>query len=160
VPNVFASDWEFEHGGAHLSSVTKGSGGDLLGATVYELDAGARWADLHAHFANEELIVVLAGSITLHTRDGGSRQLATGDVAVCPRGRDGAHRIENHTSSGARVLMVSTMNMPDVVEYPERDSVFVMTEPPYTEPTDDSERRGRILRVFDRGAGQPVPPDA
>lgn len=35
----------------------------------------------------------------------------------------------------ARVLIVSTQLMPEIVEYPERDKsggVFVMTEPPYT----------------------------
>ena len=43
---------------------------ELLGATVYELPPGARWADLHVHYANEELIVVLAGKPTLHTLEG------------------------------------------------------------------------------------------
>ena len=160
MANVFASDWEFAHEGVSLASVTKAGGAELLGATVYELEPEARWADLHAHYANEELIIVLAGSITLHMRDGGSRELATGEVAVCRRGREGTHRIENGTNDRARVLMVSTMNMPEVVEYPERGTVFVMTEPPFTQDTGEAERHGRILRVFERDSGRPVPPDA
>ena len=158
VANVFRSDWELEHGGVGMASVTKPAGAELLGATVYELDPGARWADLHVHYANEELIVVLSGTPTLHTL-AGSRELATGEVVVCLRGRAGAHRLENAAEEPARVLIVSTMLMPEVVEYPERGHVFVMSEPPYTEGAHDPTEHGRLLRVFEREQGRPVPPD-
>jgi uncharacterized cupin superfamily protein len=157
VPNVFGSDWEFQHAGVGMASVTQAGGAELLGATVYELEPGSRWADLHVHYANEELIVVLGGSPTLHTLEG-SRELATGDVVVCRRGRAGAHRLENASAEAARVLIVSTMVMPEVVEYP--DSGIVMTEPPYTEGVRDPEEHGRLLRVFEREQGRPVPPDS
>jgi uncharacterized cupin superfamily protein len=156
--NVFASDWEFEYGGVGMASVTSGESAELLGATVYELDPGSRWADLHAHYANEEVIIVLSGTPTLYTLID-TRQLATGDVVVCRRGRSGAHRLENASGEHARVLIVSTTLMPDVVEYPERGDVFVMTEPPYTQGIHDPEQHGRLLRVFDRAQGRPVPPD-
>ncbi len=133
---------------------------ERLGATVYELQPGARWADLHVHYANEELIVVLEGTPTLHTLDG-ARRLERGAVVACPTGRRGAHRLENASDAVARVLIVSTLLMPEVVEYPERPdggSVFVMTEPPYTGAPLD-ERIGRIVRVFRRDDGRPVPPD-
>jgi len=159
LANVFGSEWDFTRGGVGLASITKPGGAELLGATVYELGPGARWADLHVHHANEELIIVLAGSPTLHTLDG-SRELAMGDAVVCRRGRTGAHRIENASDQVARVLIVSTMLMPEVVEYPEEGRVFVMTEPPYTEGVHDPEQHGRLLRVFDRDAGKPVPPDS
>jgi hypothetical protein len=45
------------------------------------------------------------------------------------------------------------------LEYPERDDLFVMTEPPYTEGAPEGETRGRLLRVFHRADGAPVPPD-
>lgn len=110
------------------------------------------------HYANEEMIVVLAGRPTLHTGDG-SRELATGEVVACLRGPRGAHRLENRVDQVARVMIVSTMLMPEVVEYPERGDAFVMTEPPYTGAPYD-ETRGRILRVFHLADGQPVTPDA
>src|SRR5712691_11691451 len=141
-----------------MKSITEPGGAELIGATVYELEPGARWADLHVHYANEELIVVLAGAPTLQTLDG-ARALSTGEAVVCPRGRRGAHRLENSTAEPARVLIASTLAMPEVVEYPERDEVFVMTEPPYTDGLHDPESHGRLLRVFARGVGQPVPPD-
>ena len=158
--NVFTGSWDFGHAGAWAAALGRRAGSELLGATVYELEPGARWADLHAHYANEELIVVLAGTPTVHTL-AGSRRLERGEVVACLRGRRGAHRLENASEELARVLIVSTMVMPEVVEYPERPNggaVFVMTEPPYTDARLD-ERRGRILRVFERDAGFPVPPD-
>jgi hypothetical protein len=102
---------------------------------------------------------VLAGTPTLHTLEG-SRELATGEVVACLRGRRGAHRLEDESDQLARVLIVSTQLMPEIVEYPERDKgggVFVMTEPPYTGAPYD-EARGRVLRLFWRDDGLPIPP--
>jgi uncharacterized cupin superfamily protein len=158
-PNVFAEDADFTlPTGVSVYGMGKRAGMELLGATVYELEPGARWAALHVHHANEELILVLAGTPTLHTLDG-SRELQVGDVVACPRGRKGAHRLENAGGEPARVVIVSTMLMPEIVEYPEDGRVFVMTEPPYTDAPLDPDK-GRILRVFKRDDANPVPPDA
>jgi uncharacterized cupin superfamily protein len=132
--------------------------GDLLGASVYELAPGAKWARLHIHYANEEMIVVLSGTPTLYTLQG-SRDLATGEVVACRRGPQGAHRLENHSSEATRVLIVSTMEMPEIVEYPEQSEVFVMTEAPYTDAPYDP-KRGRLLRSFKKSESRPVPPDS
>jgi uncharacterized cupin superfamily protein len=158
-PNVFAGDFDFElPTGVSICSFGKRAGMDLLGATVYELQPGARWADLHVHYANEELILVLAGAQTLHSLEE-SRELQPGELVACPRGPKGAHRLENASGEPARVLIVSTMVMPEVVEYPEDGRVFVMTEPPYTDAPFEPDK-GRILRVFKRDDAHPIPPDA
>ena len=34
-----------------------------------------------------------------------------------PRGKDGAHQVSNRTDSAIRVLMLSTLVKPDIVEY-------------------------------------------
>jgi hypothetical protein len=49
---------------------------------------------------------------------------------------------------------------PRMVHDPERGDVFVMTEQPYTAGEHDPDDHGRLLRVFERDAGKPVPPDA
>ena len=155
--NIYTESFEFEHAGARAVGVAKQAGAEELGASVYELQPGARWADLHFHYRNEELIVVLAGRPTIHTLEG-SRELAEGEVAACLRGRRGAHRLENLSHAVARVLIVSTMAMPEIVEYPEEGRAFVMTEPPYSgAPLDES--IGRLVRVFEKSEGRPVPPD-
>jgi uncharacterized cupin superfamily protein len=159
--NVFHGEPDHERELVTSTMVGRRAGSEVLGASVYELRPGGRQADLHVHYRNEELIVVLAGRPTLHTLEG-SRQLEHGEIVACLRGRRGAHRLENHADETARVLIVSTNYMPEVVEYPERDNgggVFVMTEPPYSgEPYDDE--RGRIIRLFWRNDGLPIPPDA
>jgi uncharacterized cupin superfamily protein len=146
--------------GVAIVQVGKHAGAELLGATAYALEPGARWADLHVHHANEEMIVVLDGSPTLHTLEG-SEELQAGDVVACLRGRQGAHRLTNDSEHPVRVLIVSTMNMPEIVEYPEEGEngrVLAMTEPPWSEaPYDDA--KGRLIRVFRRNEGLPVPPD-
>lgn len=149
-------DWELE--GVTLRSVAQSAGAELLGATAYELAPGARWADLHYHHANEELLVVLDGRPMLHTLEG-AQQLERGDVVAFRRGRQGAHRLSNETDEVARFLIVSTMLMPDVVEYPESERVFVMSEPPWSEEPYDP-ARGRVIRSFAKADGKPVPPDA
>jgi len=155
--NIYTNDWDFSHEGASAAALGPRAECELFGASIYQLTPGAKWASLHAHHANEELIVVLAGTPTLRTLDG-ERELAAGEVVACLRGRRGAHCLENRAEDDARVLIVSTMLMPEIVEYPERDDVFVMTEPPYTGAPYDP-LRGRLLRVFHRTDGQPVQPD-
>ena len=79
---------------------------------------GAATFLLHAHHANEELILVISGSLVLRTLEG-ERELHSGDVVACPRGRRGAHRLDNRSGESARVLVVSTMNAPDINEFPD-----------------------------------------
>lgn len=96
-------------------------GGRLLGATLFEADAGLRGI-YHAHHGNEELVIVLDGTPTLRTREG-DRELRAGDVAVFPRGEAGAHAISNRADRPARWLVLSTMHEPDLVEYPDAEAV-------------------------------------
>jgi uncharacterized cupin superfamily protein len=156
--NLFDGSPDFEHEGVTMRGVAKAAGAELLGATAYELSPGARWADLHYHHANEELLIVLEGTPTLHTLDG-SRELARGDVVAFLRGRRGAHRLSNESSAPTRFILVSTKTTPEVVEYPESERVFVMSEAPWSGAPYD-ETRGRIIRSFAKQDGRPVPPDA
>jgi uncharacterized cupin superfamily protein len=91
-------------------------GAELLGGSMYELDAGDKLWPYHTHHANEEWVVVLRGSPTLRTNEG-EQVLKEGDVACFPRGKDGAHQLINRTDDSIRVLMLSTLVAPDIVEY-------------------------------------------
>jgi uncharacterized cupin superfamily protein len=155
--NLFTSAWDVERGGVGVARVGARAGSEHLGASVYELAPHSKAGELHAHHANEELILVLSGRPTLRTPDG-ERVLAPGAVVACRMGLEGAHALVNRGEEPARVVIVSTLRMPDVVEYPEREEVFVMTEPPYGDGAPGP--AGRHLRVYPRGAGRPVPPDA
>ena len=95
--------------GAHIGS-------ELLGGSMYELEPGDRLWPYHTHHANEEWVIVLRGQPVLRTPEG-EHALEEGDVVAFPRGKDGAHQISNPTDAPIRVLMLSTLVKPDVVEY-------------------------------------------
>ena len=132
-PNVFAEGpWDFEGEKMQIRGrgVAQPAGARELGATVYELAPGASGFFLHAHYANEELFVVLTGRPTLRTHEA-DRELEPGEVVACPTGREGTHTFTNRSDEPARVLAISTLRFPETVVYPEEGRVFVMTRDPY-----------------------------
>jgi uncharacterized cupin superfamily protein len=131
-PNIYEGPFplEREEMGIRGRPVARPAGARELGASVYELAPGASGFNLHAHYGNEELFVVLRGTPSLRTPSG-SEPLAPGDVVACPRGRDGMHTIANPSPEPTLVLAVSTAFSPDVVIYPENAAVGVATRHPF-----------------------------
>jgi uncharacterized cupin superfamily protein len=97
-------------------------GAELIGGSMYELAPGDRLWPYHTHHANEEWMIVLRGRPTLRTPEG-ERELTEGDVVCFPRGKEGLHQVRNATEDPVRVLMLSSMLMPDIVEYPDSGKV-------------------------------------
>ncbi len=97
-------------------------GAELIGGSMYELEPGDRLWPYHTHHANEEWMIVLRGAPTLRTPEG-EQELAEGDVVCFRRGKDGFHQIRNGTDALIRVLMLSTLIAPDLVEYPDSGKV-------------------------------------
>ena len=126
-----------------MGRADRGAFARALGATLYEIDPGQNGSPFHLHHANEEMIVVLAGSPTLRTADG-SRALAPGDVVACPAGRAGAHQLRNRTDEPVRALVISTMVYPEVAEMPDSDKILVISHPPGT--------ADRVAGAFPRAA--------
>ncbi len=63
--------WEAaKYPGRHVAPVGAQAGARELAANVYELDPGAVGSPLHVHHANEELLLVLAGTPSLRGPDG------------------------------------------------------------------------------------------
>lgn len=91
-------------------------GAELIGGSMYELEAGDRLWPYHTHHANEEWLIVLWGKPSLRTPEG-EQILREGDVVCFPRGKEGAHQVINRTDTAIRVLMLSTLVEPDIVEY-------------------------------------------
>ena len=103
--------WRFKDAwvGAHIDA-------ELIGASMYEVEPGNKQGPFHTHHANEEWVIVLRGEPTLRTHEG-EQQLREGDVVAFPRGREGAHQVRNGTDTPIRVLVLSTLIAPDIVEY-------------------------------------------
>ena len=114
------------------------AGARELGASLFEVPAGAATFPLHAHYANEELLIVLSGRPTLTGRDGDSRELEPGEVVAFPAGRAGAHRLDNETGEPLRILIVSTMKAPEINEMLEDESFWVRDYAPGRSPDDGS----------------------
>lgn len=95
-------------------------GAELIGGSMYEVEPGERLFPYHTHHANEEWIFVVRGEPTLRTPEGESA-LSEGDVVAFPRGEEGYHQVINRTEMPIRVLMLSSMNKPDLVHYADSD---------------------------------------
>jgi uncharacterized cupin superfamily protein len=142
MPNLFDPDWDAERDEPPFrwrrARLGRQAGARDLGASLFEIPPGAATFPLHAHFANEELLVVLAGKLTLTGPDGATRELVTGEIVACPAGRAGAHRLDNDGTEPARVLIVSTMKAPEINEMLEDGSYWVRDYAPGLTPEDPS----------------------
>ena len=128
-PNVFDfTTWEREMGSARGTRLGPGAGAVDLGCSIFELDAGAQAAPYHAHYANEELLILLDGTLELRT-PAGLRRLEKGAIVAFPAGPGGAHRVRNCGDGPARYLMISTMKLPEVAEQLDTGTLLAMTAP-------------------------------
>jgi uncharacterized cupin superfamily protein len=150
MANVFDPDFDAEQDKPPFSwrrsRLGRQAGSESLGASLFELAPGASSFPLHVHHANEELIVVLAGRPTLRTI-GSERELAEGEVVACPAGRRGAHRVDNRTDEPVRFMVVSTMNAPEVNEYPDSGKIWVRNYAPGNPAPDGTEVLDAVLRA-------------
>ena len=114
-------------------------GAELIGGSMYELEPGDRLWPYHTHHGNEEWLIVLRGRPSLRTPEG-EQELTEGDVVCFVRGKDGLHQLRNATDEPIRVLMLSTLLAPDIVEYADSGKVSALDA-----------RGERLFRAF-RGA--------
>jgi uncharacterized cupin superfamily protein len=103
------------------ASIREELGGQLLGASLYEVPPGERLWPYHYHLGNEEWIVVASGRPTLRTPDG-ERQLVPGDLVGFPVAEPGAHCLTNASGDPVRLLIFSTLNY-GTVTYPDSDKI-------------------------------------
>jgi uncharacterized cupin superfamily protein len=138
MANVFEPRWDEEGpGGSKRARLGRQAGTKQIGLSLYELPAGAGPFPYHYQHGNEELLIVLQGRPHLRTPNGW-RQLAEGDTVAFPHGADGAHEVANRTDQPVRYLMLSEMNAPDVMVYPDSNKVGVISRPPGS-PDDEDE---------------------
>ena len=125
--NLFSAEVEHDDDdpeGYHAGYLRLGPalGGQMLGATIYELPAGQSNCPYHYEYGNEEWLIVLAGTLTLrHPR--GEDELETGDIVCFPVGPGGAHKLTNKGEETVRVVMLSTQVEPAAAVYPDSDKI-------------------------------------
>lgn len=93
-----------------------------FGAFVEVLQPGCRSSIKHWHSAEDEMVYVLAGEITVI--EGASETLMrAGDAATFKAGVAVGHCLENRSASPTRCLVVGTRAPVDRITYPDHDRV-------------------------------------
>ena len=110
---------------ARLAAVAGPLGAKHLGARCVEISPGKKAWPFHCHHANDELFVILAGTGVLRYGEE-EHGVSAGDVVVCPAGGvETAHQLRAGGPEPLCYLAISTMNEPDVLEYPDSGKVAV-----------------------------------
>jgi uncharacterized cupin superfamily protein len=140
IANIFTPDFDAEQERPGFTwkraRIGRQAGAEHLGASLFELPPGQAAFPLHYHRANEELLIVLVGEPTLRTTTD-ERTVAAGEVVVFPRGAAGAHQLINRSGDPVRFFIVSEMNAPEIVVYPDSKKIFARDTPPGGDPPTD-----------------------
>ncbi len=97
-------------------------GARKLGYSFFLVPPGKAAFPYHAHTGNEEMIYILDGEAILRF---GKEQLpvSAGTVIACPPGPEYPHQLINTGAAELRYLVVSSMEYPDISEYPDSNKV-------------------------------------
>jgi uncharacterized cupin superfamily protein len=93
-----------------------------FGAFIEVLQPGSRSAKKHWHSAEDEMVYVLAGEITV-VEGGDESQLYAGDAATFRANVAVGHCLENRSKYPTRCLIVGTRAPIDQITYPDHDRV-------------------------------------
>ena len=107
--------------GKHEVRLAKGVGVEQFGVNLVTLDPGAMSALRHWHEAEDELVYVLDGHVTV-IDDDGERVMGPGCIAGFPANQPNAHHVQNQSDRSATLLVVGSRRPGrDVVHYPDDD---------------------------------------
>jgi uncharacterized cupin superfamily protein len=97
-------------------------GAQKLGYSFFNVPPGKAAFPYHTHSGNEEMIYIIDGAGMLRF---GKEELmvTTGTVIACPPGAKYPHQLINTGDRELRYLAVSTMEFPDICEYPDSNKV-------------------------------------
>ncbi|WP_119069545.1 cupin domain-containing protein [Rubrobacter indicoceani] len=118
---------EMSHGerfGYKRRSLSAATGAENLGCSLYEIPPGKQAWPRHYHLANEEAIYVMEGSGTLTIGDT-KTAVSPGDYAHFEASESAVHSLFNDSETPLVYLCFSTMNVPDVMVYPDSEKVGV-----------------------------------
>jgi uncharacterized cupin superfamily protein len=97
-------------------------GAQKLGYSFFYVPPGKAAFPFHTHSRNEEMIYILEGEGVL--RFGQEETVVgPGTIVACPAGVEFAHQLVNTGVHELRYLVVSTMDFPDICEYPDSNKV-------------------------------------
>lgn len=102
--------------------ISEAGGLTQFGAFIEVLQPGSRSSIKHWHRAEDEMVYVLEGEITLIEGDE-ETVLRPGNAATFQAGVPVGHCLENRSSQATRCLIVGTRSLVDTITYPDHDRV-------------------------------------
>ena len=113
---------------ARMGLIAPRLGAKKLGYNITAVPPGKRAFPFHSHRVNEEMFYVIEG--TGEIRIGAERHpIRAGDIIACPPGGpEAAHQIINTATEELKYLAVSTMEGPEVCEYPDSGKIAILGE--------------------------------
>jgi uncharacterized cupin superfamily protein len=113
--------------GGRIGPIAPLIGARKLGYNLTVIDPGKAAFPKHSHRANEEMFFVLEGTGELRMGEA-IHPVRAGDVIACPPGGPGtAHQLINTGTIALRFLAVSTMEFPEICEYPDSNKLNAIT---------------------------------
>jgi uncharacterized cupin superfamily protein len=136
---------EFECRRARLGLQT---GVTRVGASLWEVPPGKAAYPYHFHLTEDEIVIVLEGTLSLRTPEGW-RELEQGEVVGFPVGEAGAHQVVNRTDSLVRFLAVSNSGQPEVVVQVDANKIGAFERRPDGGGIREWYRRGEAVPYFE-----------
>ena len=99
-------------------------GAEKLGYQLGRLPPGSSFCPEHWHTAEEELLIVFDGAVTL-SGPRGTWELKRGDLIAFPTGPSGSHKVVNHTQAPCTLLFIANTDEHDVCFYPDSQKLLV-----------------------------------
>ncbi len=101
-----------------------------LGAMYVTVAPGKRAFPFHNHLAADEMFLILEG-VGTYRFGADEYPVRAGDICGAPKGgAETAHQLINTGETSLRYLGISTMEDPDVVEYPDSNKFSVVATAP------------------------------
>lgn len=128
--------------------LAQGTAARKLGASFDVVAPGKRSCPYHLHHAQEEMFVIVEGDGALRVA-GEMLPVKSGDVIFVPAGPDYPHQILNTSNRPLKYLSISTMEQPEICEYPDSGKFLAEGSLDGTKPFETIGRRGTNLDYWD-----------
>jgi uncharacterized cupin superfamily protein len=136
------------HYDAQGARLARGTAARKLGASIDILAPGKFGCPYHLHHAQEEMFIILDGHGTLRVA-GEMLPLKPGDVIFIPAGPEYPHQIINTSEAPLKYLSISTMETPEICEYPDSGKYLAEASLDRDTPFDVIDRKGASLDYWD-----------
>lgn len=130
-------------------------GAKKLGYNVTTVPPGKRSCPYHNHLVNEEMFFILEGEGT-YRFGGETYPVKAGDIIAAPAGgQETAHHLINTGKFDLKYLSVSTMEEPEICEYPDSGK-FLVTSKEARDAKDKLRYSGRWKNSLDYWDGEKI----